>query len=113
VGPAGTAKPICRRLRRRGSERDAVKRIIPTRPAVEVGERLLPGRPMQRPIPTCLHDALYDLLGFDRTQKNCLKAGDRGCRLVTYARRTLNHASSVRTGANTTVEQMMALGSAV
>jgi len=54
-------------------ERDAVKRIVLVRPAVEAGERLgfLPGDLAQKVDPYLrpLYDALYDLLGFDRTGK--------------------------------------------
>ena len=77
-------------------ERDAVKRIILTRPAVEAGERLgfLPGDlaskvdPYLRP----LYDALYDLLGFDRTQKMFEKQVIEVAPLAYMRGRTLNHA---------------------
>jgi phosphate starvation-inducible PhoH-like protein len=74
VGPAGTGKTyLAVACAVDALERDAVKRIILTRPAVEAGERLgfLPGDFAQKVDPYLrpLYDALYDLLGFDRTQK--------------------------------------------
>jgi phosphate starvation-inducible PhoH-like protein len=56
VGPAGTGKTyLAVACAVDALERDAVKRIILTRPAVEAGERLgfLPGDLSQRSIPTC------------------------------------------------------------
>ncbi|MBC7502218.1 MAG: PhoH family protein, partial [Herminiimonas sp.] len=74
VGPAGTGKTyLAVACAVDALERDAVKRIVLTRPAVEAGERLgfLPGDLAQKVDPYLrpLYDALYDLLGFDRTQK--------------------------------------------
>jgi phosphate starvation-inducible PhoH-like protein len=74
VGPAGTGKTyLAVACAVDALERDAVQRIVLTRPAVEAGERLgfLPGDLAQKVDPYLrpLYDALYDLLGFDRTQK--------------------------------------------
>ena len=74
IGPAGTGKTyLAVACAVDALERDAVKRIILTRPAVEAGERLgfLPGDLAQKVDPYLrpLYDALYDLLGFERTQK--------------------------------------------
>ncbi|MDP5007606.1 MAG: PhoH family protein, partial [Glaciimonas sp.] len=74
IGPAGTGKTyLAVACAVDALERDAVKRIILTRPAVEAGERLgfLPGDLAQKVDPYLrpLYDALYDLLGYDRTQK--------------------------------------------
>jgi phosphate starvation-inducible PhoH-like protein len=91
VGPAGTGKTfLAVACAVDALERDAVKRIILTRPAVEAGERLgfLPGDLSQKidPYLRPLYDALYDLLGFDRTQKMFEKAGHRNCAARLYAR---------------------------
>jgi phosphate starvation-inducible PhoH-like protein len=112
IGPAGTGKTyLAVACAVDALERDAVKRIVLTRPAVEAGERLgfLPGDlaskvdPYLRP----LYDALYDLLGFDRTQKMFEKQVIEIAPLAYMRGRTLNHAFVILDEAqNTTVEQM-------
>jgi phosphate starvation-inducible PhoH-like protein len=112
TGPAGTGKTyLAVACAVDALERDAVKRIVLTRPAVEAGERLgfLPGDmaskvdPYLRP----LYDALYDLLGFDRTQKLFEKQVIEIAPLAYMRGRTLNHAFVILDEAqNTTVEQM-------
>ncbi|MGB6055577.1 MAG: PhoH family protein, partial [Burkholderiaceae bacterium] len=92
-------------------ERDAVRRIVLTRPAVEAGERLgfLPGDLAQKVDPYLrpLYDALYDLLGFDRTQKMFEKQAIEVAPLAYMRGRTLNHAFVILDEAqNTTPEQM-------
>ncbi|MFM7484453.1 MAG: PhoH family protein, partial [Burkholderiaceae bacterium] len=92
-------------------ERDAVRRIVLTRPAVEAGERLgfLPGDLAQKVNPYLrpLYDALYDLLGFDRTQKMFEKQAIEIAPLAYMRGRTLNHAFIILDEAqNTTPEQM-------
>ncbi len=92
-------------------ERDAVRRIVLTRPAVEAGERLgfLPGDLAQKVDPYLrpLYDALYDLLGFDRTQKMFEKQAIEVAPLAYMRGRTLNHAFIILDEAqNTTPEQM-------
>ncbi len=108
VGPAGTGKTyLAVACAVDALERDAVKRIILTRPAVEAGERLgfLPGDLSQKVDP--LYDALYDLLGFDRTQKMFEKQVIEIAPLAYMRGRTLNHAFVILDEAqNTTVEQM-------
>jgi phosphate starvation-inducible protein PhoH and related proteins len=51
-------------------EKDRVQRIVLVRPAVEAGERwaFLPGDMAQKVDPYLrpLHDALYEMLGFER-----------------------------------------------
>jgi phosphate starvation-inducible PhoH-like protein len=74
IGPAGTGKTyLAVACAVDALERDQVKRIVLTRPAVEAGERLgfLPGDLAQKVDPYLrpLYDALYDLLGFDKTAK--------------------------------------------
>ncbi|TFW19726.1 PhoH family protein [Massilia arenosa] len=112
IGPAGTGKTyLAVACAVDALERDAVKRIILTRPAVEAGERLgfLPGDLSQKVDPYLrpLYDALYDLLGFDRTQKMFEKQVIEIAPLAYMRGRTLNHAFVILDEAqNTTVEQM-------
>lgn len=112
VGPAGTGKTyLAVACAVDALERDAVKRIVLTRPAVEAGERLgfLPGDLTQKidPYLRPLYDALYDLLGFDRTQKMFEKQAIEIAPLAYMRGRTLNHAFVILDEAqNTTPEQM-------
>ncbi|MGV3655980.1 MAG: PhoH family protein [Noviherbaspirillum sp.] len=112
VGPAGTGKTyLAVACAVDALERDAVKRIVLTRPAVEAGERLgfLPGDLAQKVDPYLrpLYDALYDLLGFDRTQKMFEKQVIEIAPLAYMRGRTLNHAFIILDEAqNTTPEQM-------
>jgi phosphate starvation-inducible PhoH-like protein len=112
IGPAGTGKTyLAVACAVDALERDADKRIILTRPAVEAGERLgfLPGDFAQKVDPYLrpLYDALYDLLGFDRTQKLFEKQVIEIAPLAFMRGRTLNHAFVILDEAqNTTVEQM-------
>jgi len=112
VGPAGTGKTyLAVACAVDALERDAVKRIILTRPAVEAGERLgfLPGDLAQKidPYLRPLYDALYDLLGFDKTQKMFEKQTIEIAPLAYMRGRTLNHAFVILDEAqNTTPEQM-------
>jgi phosphate starvation-inducible PhoH-like protein len=112
VGPAGTGKTyLAVACAVDALERDAVKRIVLTRPAVEAGERLgfLPGDLTQKVDPYLrpLYDALYDLLGFDRTQKMFEKQVIEIAPLAYMRGRTLNHAFIILDEAqNTTAEQM-------
>ena len=112
VGPAGTGKTyLAVACAVDALERDTVKRIVLTRPAVEAGERLgfLPGDLAQKVDPYLrpLYDALYDLLGFDRTQKMFEKQAIEIAPLAYMRGRTLNHAFVILDEAqNTTPEQM-------
>ncbi len=112
IGPAGTGKTyLAVACAVDAMERDAASRIILTRPAVEAGERLgfLPGDLTQKVDPYLrpLYDALYDLLGFERTQK-CFEKQTIEIAPLAYMRgRTLNHAFIILDEAqNTTPEQM-------
>jgi len=92
-------------------ERDAVKRIVLVRPAVEAGERLgfLPGDLAQKVDPYLrpLYDALYDLLGFDKTGKLFERGAIELAPLAYMRGRTLNHSFVILDEAqNTTPEQM-------
>ena len=74
IGPAGTGKTyLAVACAVDALERDAVKRIVLVRPAVEAGEKLgfLPGDLAQKVDPYLrpLYDALYDLAGFDKVVK--------------------------------------------
>ena len=112
IGPAGTGKTyLAVACAVDAMERDAVQRIILTRPAVEAGERLgfLPGDLTQKVDPYLrpLYDALYDLLGFERTQK-CFEKQTIEIAPLAYMRgRTLDDAFIILDEAqNTTPEQM-------
>ena len=112
IGPAGTGKTyLAVACAVDALERDAVKRIVLTRPAVEAGERLgfLPGDLAQKVDPYLrpLYDALYDLLGFDRVQKLFEKQVIEIAPLAYMRGRTLNHSFIILDEAqNTTPEQM-------
>lgn len=112
IGPAGTGKTyLAVACAVDALERDNVKRIVLTRPAVEAGERLgfLPGDLAQKVDPYLrpLYDALYDLLGFDRTQKMFERQMIEIAPLAYMRGRTLNHAFIILDEAqNTTPEQM-------
>ncbi len=112
IGPAGTGKTF---LAVAGAvdalERDLVKRIVLVRPAVEAGERLgfLPGDLVQKVDPYLrpLYDALYDLMGFDKTTRQFEKGAIEIAPLAFMRGRTLNHAFIILDEAqNTTPEQM-------
>ncbi|HEV8096188.1 MAG TPA: PhoH family protein [Burkholderiales bacterium] len=112
IGPAGTGKTyLAVACAVDALERDRVKRIVLVRPAVEAGERLgfLPGDLAQKVDPYLrpLYDALYDLMGFDKTGK-LLERGTIELAPLAYMRgRTLNHAFIILDEAqNTTPEQM-------
>ncbi|MGL4767249.1 MAG: PhoH family protein [Formosimonas sp.] len=112
TGPAGTGKTyLAVACAVDALERDAVKRIILTRPAVEAGERLgfLPGDLTQKVDPYLrpLYDALYDLMGFEKVQKMFEKQMIEIAPLAYMRGRTLNHAFIILDEAqNTTPEQM-------
>lgn len=112
IGPAGTGKTyLAVACAVDAMERDAIKRIVLVRPAVEAGEKLgfLPGDLAQKVDPYLrpLYDALYDLMGFDRVtrlfEKNLIEIAP-----LAYMRgRTLNNSFIILDEAqNTTPEQM-------
>ena len=112
IGPAGTGKTyLAVACAVDALERDAVKRLVLVRPAVEAGERLgfLPGDFAQKVDPYLrpLYDALYDLMGFDKTGK-LFERGTIEIAPLAYMRgRTLNHSFIILDEAqNTTPEQM-------
>lgn len=112
VGPAGTGKTyLAVAAAVDAYERDAVERIILTRPAIEAGERLgfLPGDLVQKVDPYLrpLYDALFDLFGFEKTQRLSEKQIIEIAPLAFMRGRTLNNAFVILDEAqNTTPEQM-------
>jgi phosphate starvation-inducible protein PhoH and related proteins len=112
IGPAGTGKTyLAVACAVDALERDTVKRVVLTRPAVEAGERLgfLPGDLAQKVDPYLrpLYDALYDLMGFDRVAKMFERQAIEIAPLAYMRGRTLNHAFIILDEAqNTTPEQM-------
>ena len=112
IGPAGTGKTylaVAEAVRQFLA--GTVERIIITRPAVEAGERLgfLPGDlrdkvdPYLRPI----YDALYDLLGADRTARR-LETGQIEVALIAFMRgRTLSNAFVILDEAQNTTSMQM------
>jgi len=112
TGPAGTGKTfLAVACAVDALERNAVQRIVLTRPAVEAGERLgfLPGDLAQKVDPYLrpLYDALYDLMGFDRVAKAFERGQIEIAPLAFMRGRTLNHAFVILDEAqNTTREQM-------
>jgi len=112
IGPAGTGKTyLAVACGVDAIEREAVKRIVLVRPAVEAGERLgfLPGDmaakvdPYLRP----LYDALYDLMGYDKVAKLFERSAIEIAPLAFMRGRTLNHSFVILDEAqNTTPEQM-------
>jgi len=112
MGPAGTGKTFLAVAAAVDSlERDAVKRIVLTRPAVEAGEKLgfLPGDLAQKVDPYLrpLYDALYDLMGYDKVNRAFERGAIEIAPLAFMRGRTLNHAFIILDEAqNTTPEQM-------
>ncbi len=112
IGPAGTGKTyLAVACAVDALERDSVKRLVLVRPAVEAGERLgfLPGDLAQKVDPYLrpLYDALYDLMGFDKTGKLFERATIEIAPLAYMRGRTLNHSFIILDEAqNTTPEQM-------
>jgi phosphate starvation-inducible PhoH-like protein len=112
VGPAGTGKTyLAVACAVDALQREAVRRLVLVRPAVEAGEKLgfLPGDLAQKVDPYLrpLYDALYDLMGAEKV----VRAFERGVIEIAplaYMRgRTLNHSFIILDEAqNTTPEQM-------
>ena len=112
VGPAGTGKTFLAVAAAVDAlERDSVKRIVLTRPAVEAGEKLgfLPGDLAQKVDPYLrpLYDALYDLMGYDKVMRSFERGAIEIAPLAFMRGRTLNHSFVILDEAqNTTPEQM-------
>jgi phosphate starvation-inducible PhoH-like protein len=112
IGPAGTGKTyLAVAMAAAALLEKKVKRIVLARPAVEAGERLgfLPGDLVEKVNPYLrpLYDALYDILGYERTAK-LLERGIIEVAPIAFMRgRTLNDAFIILDEAqNTTPEQM-------
>ncbi|MEZ4286739.1 MAG: PhoH family protein [Polyangiales bacterium] len=112
VGPAGTGKTyLAVAMAVQNLNQRRVKRIVLTRPAVEAGERLgfLPGDLVEKinPYLRPLYDALYDMLGAQKTTA-LLERGTIEIAPLAFMRgRTLNESFVILDEAqNTTVEQM-------
>ncbi len=112
VGPAGTGKTyLAMAMAVAAMSKDAVRRIVLVRPAVEAGEKLgfLPGdlaekvNPYLRP----LYDALHDMMDFERAN-NLIQRGVIEVAPLAFMRgRTLNDSFVILDEAqNTTTEQM-------
>lgn len=112
VGPAGTGKTyLAVACAVDALEKERVRRIVLTRPAVEAGERLgfLPGDLSQKidPYLRPLYDALYEMLGFERVAKLMEKNAVEVAPLAYMRGRTLNDSFIILDEAqNTTIEQM-------
>ena len=112
LGPAGTGKTyLAVAAAVDAIERHLVERIVLVRPAVEAGEKLgfLPGDLSQKVDPYLrpLYDALFDLMGFDKTTKLIEKGLIEIAPLAYMRGRTLNNAYIILDEAqNTTPEQM-------
>ena len=112
IGPAGTGKTfLAVACAVDALERHAITRLVLTRPAVEAGERLgfLPGDLTQKidPYLRPLYDALYDLLGMEKTQKLFERGAIEIAPLAFMRGRTLNQSFIILDEAqNTTPEQM-------
>jgi phosphate starvation-inducible PhoH-like protein len=112
VGPAGTGKTyLAVACAVEALERDDVRRVILTRPAVEAGEQLgfLPGDLSQKVDPYLrpLYDALYEMMGFERVAKLIERNVIEVAPLAYMRGRTLNDAFIILDEAqNTTPEQM-------
>lgn len=112
IGPAGTGKTfLAVAAAVEALERQEIRRILLTRPAVEAGEKLgfLPGdlgqkiEPYLRP----LYDALFEMLGFECVQKLMERNVIEIAPLAYMRGRTLNDSFIILDESqNTTVEQM-------
>ncbi len=112
IGPAGTGKTyLAVVMAIRALRAKEVQRLVLTRPAVEAGEKLgfLPGDLQEKVDPYLrpLYDALYDILGFENTQKYLERNTIEIAPLAYMRGRTLDDAFIILDEAqNTTVEQM-------
>ena len=112
IGPAGSGKTYTSiALAVRALKNKEIRKIILSRPAVEAGEKLgfLPGDlqskidPYLRP----LYDALFDLMGFEKSQRLMERQSIEVAPLAYMRGRTLNNAFVILDEAqNTTPEQM-------
>tara|TARA_B100001094_G_scaffold285282_1_gene299335 strand:+ start:4880 stop:5938 length:1059 start_codon:yes stop_codon:yes gene_type:complete len=112
IGPAGTGKTyLAVAAAVDALERQEVRRILLTRPAVEAGEKLgfLPGDLSQKVDPYLrpLYDALFEMLGFEKVEKYIERNIIEVAPLAYMRGRTLNDAFVILDESqNTTIEQM-------
>lgn len=112
VGPAGTGKTyLAVAAAVDALERQEIRRILLTRPAVEAGEKLgfLPGDLAQKVDPYLrpLYDALFEMLGFEKVEKLIERNVIEVAPLAYMRGRTLNDAFIILDESqNTTPEQM-------
>ncbi|PKG75179.1 nucleoside triphosphate hydrolase [Shewanella sp. Choline-02u-19] len=112
IGPAGTGKTyLAVAAAVDALERQEVRRILLTRPAVEAGEKLgfLPGDLSQKVDPYLrpLYDALFEMMGFEKVERLLERNVIEVAPLAYMRGRTLNDAFIILDESqNTTVEQM-------
>ncbi|WP_408674046.1 PhoH family protein [Xenorhabdus szentirmaii] len=112
IGPAGTGKTyLAVAAAVDALERQEIRRILLTRPAVEAGEKLgfLPGDLSQKVDPYLrpLYDALFEMLGFEKIEKLIERNVIEVAPLAYMRGRTLNDAFIILDESqNTTIEQM-------
>lgn len=112
IGPAGTGKTyLAVAAAVDALERQEIRRILLTRPAVEAGEKLgfLPGDLAQKVDPYLrpLYDALFEMLGFEKVEKLIESSIIEVAPLAYMRGRTLNDAFIILDESqNTTPEQM-------
>ncbi len=112
IGPAGTGKTyLAVACAVDALERQEIRRILLTRPAVEAGEKLgfLPGDLSQKVDPYLrpLYDALFEMLGFETVEKLIERNVIEVAPLAYMRGRTLNDAFIILDESqNTTTEQM-------
>nr|WP_136249718.1 PhoH family protein [Ningiella ruwaisensis] len=112
IGPAGTGKTyLAVACAVDALERQEIRRILLTRPAVEAGEKLgfLPGDLSQKVDPYLrpLYDALFEMLGFEKVEKLIERNVIEVAPLAYMRGRTLNDAFIILDESqNTTTEQM-------
>ncbi|SFN50136.1 phosphate starvation-inducible protein PhoH [Xenorhabdus japonica] len=112
VGPAGTGKTyLAVAAAVDALERQEIRRILLTRPAVEAGEKLgfLPGDLSQKVDPYLrpLYDALFEMMGFEKVEKLIERNVIEVAPLAYMRGRTLNDSFIILDESqNTTIEQM-------
>jgi len=112
IGPAGTGKTyLAVACAVEALESQQVSRILLVRPAVEAGEKLgfLPGDLAQKidPYLRPLYDALYEMMGVERVNKNIERNIIEVAPLAYMRGRTLNNAFIILDESqNTTIAQM-------
>jgi phosphate starvation-inducible PhoH-like protein len=112
IGPAGTGKTyLAVACAVEALESQQVSRIVLVRPAVEAGEKLgfLPGDLAQKidPYLRPLYDALYEMMGVERVNKNIERNIIEVAPLAYMRGRTLNNAFIILDESqNTTITQM-------